>query len=267
LPVEGDLNDPEFSFGGVVLTVIVNLITKAATSPFALIGGLIGGDEEDLQVVQFSPGTVDLSPDQEAKLQSLAKALDARPGLALEVTGTASSGSDRMVLAEGKLQQNMRMAKLREQKASNQSVSRKEEEIVFTPEEENRLLKILYVQTLGTQPVQGVGTKAITAGSSLSPNPEIAGVEPSVEAAGKSGGRSLPQQELPPEVIKDRLLEAIDVADSELRQLAKERGKRIRNYLVSQGQIAAERILLVSSDLNPPSDQDFVPTHLALTAK
>ena len=267
LPVEGDLNDPEFSFGGVVLTVIVNLITKAATSPFALIGALIGGDEEDLQVVQFSPGTVDLSPDQEAKLQSLAKALDARPGLALEVTGTASSGSDRMVLAERKLQQNMHMAKLREQKIPTPSVPRKEEEIVFTPEEENRLLKILYVQTFGTQPVQGVGTKAIIAGSSISPNPEIAGVEPSVEVAGKPEGRPLRQQELPPEVIKDRLLEAIDVADSELRQLAKERGRRVRNYLVTQGKIAAERILLVSSNLNPPSDQDFVPTHLALTAK
>lgn len=267
LPVEGDLNDPEFSFGGVVLTVFVNLITKAATSPFALIGGLIGGNEEDLQVVQFSPGTVNLSPDQEAKLQSLAKALDARPGLALEVTGTASSGSDRMVLAEGKLQQNMRMAKLREQKAANQSVPRKEEEIAFSPEEENRLLKILYVQAFGTQPVEGGETQAITPGSSLSPNPEIAGVEPSGEAAGESTGRPPRQQELPSEAIKERLLEAIEVTNAELHQLAKGRGKQIRNYLVSQGHIAAERILLVSSDLQPPSEQDFVPTHLALTAK
>lgn len=267
LPVEGDLNDPEFSLGGVVLTVFVNLITKAATSPFALIGGLIGGDEEDLQVVPFSPGTVDLSPDQEAKLQSLAQALEARPGLALEVTGTASLGSDRIVLAERKLQQKMRMAHLREQNVSSQSIPRKEEEVVFTPEEERRLLKILYVQTFGVPPVQEVGPRGITTESGLSSTQEIAGDDRSVESGGEPGGQPRRQQELSPEAIKERLLKAVDVADSELRQLAKERGKQIRNYLVSQEHIAAERILLVSSDLNPPSDQDFVPTHLTLIAK
>jgi uncharacterized protein involved in outer membrane biogenesis len=267
LPMEGDLNNPEFSFGGVVLTALVNLINKAATSPFALIGGLVGGDEEDLQVVQFLPGTRDWSPDQEAKLQSLAQALNVRPGLVLEVTGTAGSGSDRMVLIEGKLQQNLRKAKLREQKIPHPSVPRKEEAMVFTPEEENRLLKILYVQTFGTQPVQGVGPSAIFTGSSLSPNSEIAGVDPSVEAEEKPGDRPLKPQELPPEVIKERLSKSIDVSDFELRQLAKDRGKQIRDYLLNQGRIPAERIVLVSSELNPPSDQEFVPSHLALTAK
>jgi uncharacterized protein involved in outer membrane biogenesis len=267
LPVEGDLNKPEFSFGGVLLTALTNLITKAATSPFTLIGGLIGSGEKDLQVVRFFPGTAGLMPGQEAKLQSLAQALDARPGLVLEVTGTASSGSDRRILAEGKLQQNLRRAKLREQKIPNQSVTQTEEELGFTPEEENRLLKILYVQTFGTQPLQGVGTMAITAGSNVSPNPEIAGVDPSGEEVGEGGNRPRSQQELAPEVIKDRLLETIEIADSELRQLATERGKRIRNFLVSEGQISVERILLVESELKPPSDQDFVPSHLALTTK
>jgi uncharacterized protein involved in outer membrane biogenesis len=43
LPVAGSLDDPEFSVWGVILQVITNLLTKAATSPFALLGSLAGG--------------------------------------------------------------------------------------------------------------------------------------------------------------------------------------------------------------------------------
>ena len=46
LPISGSLNDPEFSVGGLVIKVIVNLLGKALTSPFALIGSMFGGGEE-----------------------------------------------------------------------------------------------------------------------------------------------------------------------------------------------------------------------------
>jgi hypothetical protein len=39
LPVSGSINDPEFSVGGIVWRLILNLIGKALTSPFALFGG------------------------------------------------------------------------------------------------------------------------------------------------------------------------------------------------------------------------------------
>jgi hypothetical protein len=38
LPISGTLSDPQFSVGGLIFHVFVNLITKAVTSPFALIG-------------------------------------------------------------------------------------------------------------------------------------------------------------------------------------------------------------------------------------
>ena len=38
IPVSGSLDDPEFSVGGIIVKVIVNLISKAVTAPFALIG-------------------------------------------------------------------------------------------------------------------------------------------------------------------------------------------------------------------------------------
>ncbi len=43
LPVSGSLDDPEFSVAGIVVKMFVNLLVKAATSPFALLGVIFGG--------------------------------------------------------------------------------------------------------------------------------------------------------------------------------------------------------------------------------
>ncbi|MCD4804949.1 MAG: DUF748 domain-containing protein, partial [Desulfobacterales bacterium] len=51
LPVQGDLNDPEFSYGRIVVNALVNLITKIVSSPFDMLAGLIGGDGEGLSFV------------------------------------------------------------------------------------------------------------------------------------------------------------------------------------------------------------------------
>ena len=59
LPVKGELDDPEFSLGGIIIKVFINLITKAITSPFALISSLAGGGEE-LNLVSFAAGQSNL---------------------------------------------------------------------------------------------------------------------------------------------------------------------------------------------------------------
>ena len=43
LPVTGSIDDPKFSIWGVVWKIVVNLLVKAATSPFALLGAIFGG--------------------------------------------------------------------------------------------------------------------------------------------------------------------------------------------------------------------------------
>ncbi len=43
VPIQGTTDDPNFRIGRVVLRVIVNLLTKAAVSPFALLGSAFGG--------------------------------------------------------------------------------------------------------------------------------------------------------------------------------------------------------------------------------
>lgn len=86
LPVIGRTDDPKFSVWGVVGKILVNLLVKAATSPFALLGAISGGGEE-LSYLEFDPGTAVLPGTAEAKIGSLAKVLAERPGLQLEIEG------------------------------------------------------------------------------------------------------------------------------------------------------------------------------------
>ena len=75
MPVRGDLNEPDFRYGGVLLNALLNVITKVVTSPFAALGGLVGGGGEDLQFIEFQVGVDTLERAEQQKIESLAKAL------------------------------------------------------------------------------------------------------------------------------------------------------------------------------------------------
>ncbi len=92
LPVSGSLNDPQFSIGGIIWKVILNLLTKALTAPFAL---LAGAGSEDLSLVEFRPGTALVSAGGNAAIDKLAKALIDKPALNVTVTGAADPASER----------------------------------------------------------------------------------------------------------------------------------------------------------------------------
>jgi uncharacterized protein involved in outer membrane biogenesis len=99
LPVSGTLDDPTFRLGPIVWQVIRNLIVKAVTAPFALLGSLFAGSE-DAQFVDFGPGRADLEPAQSERLASLSKALVEKPDLQLEVPLDGSPELDGPALLE-----------------------------------------------------------------------------------------------------------------------------------------------------------------------
>lgn len=94
LPLSGSLNDPEFRIGPIIFKVIVNLIGKALTSPFALLASALGGDE-DLDHVTFAPGSAELSASARKGLDKIVQALTERPNLKLTVTGQSSLARER----------------------------------------------------------------------------------------------------------------------------------------------------------------------------
>jgi uncharacterized protein involved in outer membrane biogenesis len=75
IPVSGSLEDPQFSIGGVIWTVVKNLLVKVATSPLALLGAMFGDSEEDFSHISFAYGSSLLSSTETEKLQRMAQAL------------------------------------------------------------------------------------------------------------------------------------------------------------------------------------------------
>jgi hypothetical protein len=85
IPVRGNLNNPQFNFGGLIATAIGDVIGKIASAPFRALGGLFGGDDTDSDRVRFEPGSAALTPPQEETVAQIAKALGERPQLGIAV--------------------------------------------------------------------------------------------------------------------------------------------------------------------------------------
>jgi hypothetical protein len=105
LEVKGNINEPNFSVGGLVFKAFKNLIVKAVSAPFKLIAGLVGGGEDSgpLDAIAFAPGSEQLDAREKAKLDQLVKALAERPRLRLDVTGNTLPEADTQALAQMEL--------------------------------------------------------------------------------------------------------------------------------------------------------------------
>jgi hypothetical protein len=106
LPITGSLDDPQFSFGGIVWKVITNVLTKVVTAPFRALGALFGGGDEKLESIAFEAGARRLTPPEREKLVKLAAALNKRPALALSVNGTWNA-ADRVALQDRQLRRGL----------------------------------------------------------------------------------------------------------------------------------------------------------------
>ena len=97
LPVDGTLDDPDFHYGPAVWKALLNLLAKAATSPFTMLGNLFGGGA-DLSAVAFAPGKAELGPEAAKVVQGLVTSLAERPSIALDLEGAADPVADGAAL-------------------------------------------------------------------------------------------------------------------------------------------------------------------------
>lgn len=157
MPIRGNLDDPDFKYGKVVISTLLNLLTKVVASPFALIGKLVPGDgsAEDLEFIEFQPGSASLREEELKKLEALEQALDERVGLRLEVKGTADS------LLDGAALQAM---KLRAQLFAIQGGANPDQD-ELSPKVEQRLVEKLFAKLPPPDP-------ATTSGESAQPTVE-----------------------------------------------------------------------------------------------
>jgi hypothetical protein len=98
LPVRGNVDDPEFKYGGVVMKALANLIVGIVASPFKLLANLVGAESSELEYLHFVDGRSDLTGPELEKSVKLSEALKIRPELMLQFGGVVDPAADGVAL-------------------------------------------------------------------------------------------------------------------------------------------------------------------------
>ena len=220
LPITGTLDDPKFRLGPIIWKVFVNILEKAVTAPFALLGSLFGGGP-DMQFIDFRPGAADLEPAAVDKAMAMVKALNERPQLKIEVPIATVGELDRPALVETRY-----LAEVREAqavgKANRQRPAGAPDFDQLDPAEQIELLTQVYRTKLGGEPKFPESISKLKA-------------KPDVEAAKL-------------DFLKQALHEHIAIADSDLTALGQQRAMAVQHALLTDTQVDPARVFLVAND-------------------
>ncbi|MBN2449398.1 MAG: DUF748 domain-containing protein [Lentisphaeria bacterium] len=236
VPVRGDLDDPTFSVLRIVLKVVRDLVAKAATAPFALLGSLVGGGSgEELSFVVFAPGGAEVDEAGATKLGTLAKALAERPELGVEICGSVDPEEDRAALARMEMLRRARARKLADLvKEGRPAVP--VDEVTMAPEETERYLRLLYADA--APPTDTTPTAPPPARDETRGQEGDAATVPAPD-------EGTPRPEPPLSEVERVLLGTIDIGDQEVQSLARARAARVQEFLVREGKIEAARVFVV----------------------
>ena len=234
LPVQGDLNNPQFSVMPIVWQTLRNLVLRAAQAPFKFIAGLVGGSNVDLSTVPFVAGSAELQGDARQALDTLAKALEERPNLRLEVEGQAAQSADGPLLAEQRLQREFRETWYKVLQRRGDRVPASPDELTVAEDEQAALLEGIYRTRLKQQP----------------------------PAEWVELDKEQRQQNM-----RKAVLDSWAQSKLLLRQLAQQRAATIKDYLVEQGGLYDERVYLIDANLGEPEADGRVLTTLHLDSQ
>lgn len=104
IPLNGDLSNPQFQVGQIIVETMFTMVREVVASPFKLLGRIAGMGEANLSHVSFAAGTASLDKAAEKVLQGLADALQKRPQLTLTLTPTKPTDADRKALLDQQFQ-------------------------------------------------------------------------------------------------------------------------------------------------------------------
>ena len=233
LPVSGSLDDPQFEVSALVSQVVTNLLKKALTSPFSLLTAASGGGSgatpgaggDDLAFVDFAPGSDELSAPGQKKLDAVAKALLDRPAIRIEMAPDWDPVKDVEALKRSALLQRLKEAK----PAAQGKNAPPADATPLDPAQYAALLKAAYEKEAPPRPA----------------------------AKAEAAPPKAPAQEPSKDEMEAFLLERTPIGDEELHALAARRGERVKGYLVVQGHLPAERILVADSGGAKASRVDF----------
>lgn len=280
LPVAGRVDDPAFHIGPTVARTLVGLLTKVATSPFALLGAAFGGGGEELAVQLFDAGAPQPRENEVKKLATLHRALADRPGLRVELTGQFDPAVDRAPLRERELARRIDAVARRLQQAAGLP-----EDAPLAPTTEVAALAALFAENFPEVVAAQAAAAAARAIPSPTPVPEVSVSAPAPDAnrdgllarllrllaerlrrpAGPATSQAATPAPAPavtpspvpatesvadapqvapitPEQMAAQLLATVEIDDAALQELARARANAVRERLLQGTGLSPERV-------------------------
>ncbi len=220
LPVTGSLDDPEFSVWKVVLQILVNLISKAATAPFALLGALLGGGEE-LGYLEYDPGSAVVADANATKIEKLTTALYERPSLKLEIEGHVDPEKDSEGLRQREFMRKLKVQKFNRRLKQGQP-SIPIDELTIEPAEYEQYLKPAYKAETFPKPRNIIGFA----------------------------------KDLPVPEMEKLILTHIQIQDDDLRLLASQRAMKAKDAILQSNKVEPERLFIIEPKSLSPEKRD-----------
>jgi hypothetical protein len=98
IPIEGDVNHPDFHYGPIVWDAFKTLLVNTIKAPFNALSKLFGSSEEAIDTVGFRAGSATLEPPQREKIAQLVSSLSDRPKISLVLHGLIQEEADLRAL-------------------------------------------------------------------------------------------------------------------------------------------------------------------------
>ena len=264
VPVSGNIDDPDVRLRKAIMRVIVNLLTKAATSPFSLLGSLIGGGGEELAFQEFLPGSSALQAEQGKKLETVVKMLESRPALGVAIEGQYDGPADTYALQRIRLADQIRR-KIWEQRHAVDPNIAPPDQLEISPEENLAMVRKLYDEKFppGTEFGEPLPAKPEVIAATAPAKPgfmkRVVNIITFQDARAKKPAEKdltvlkeeyaetaklAAEKGVPLEEMAGRLAQAVAVTDDDLRTLAAARAAIVRDYFLNEGKVTADRIFL-----------------------
>ncbi len=222
LPVVGSLDDPKFRIWPIVWQIVGNIIEKAVTAPFQLIGSLFAGAEK-AQFVDFAPGASGLPPGSAEALGTFAKALVERPAINLDIPAGPAITADATGIADNRIN-----AALMEKEASKGTPA---DIAKLSLDDRHDRLEDLYGAKLGKDPeFPEFPEDTLKAGASATPARDEDGQKTFLEA----------------EWMRAQLRPAFAPSQAELAALGLARATAVRDALLTGQAIDPARVFLAT---------------------
>jgi outer membrane protein OmpA-like peptidoglycan-associated protein len=251
LPVRGNVDAPEFSYGHLIWQALVTVIRRVATAPFRALGGLFGRDADQLESIAFEAGSDTVRPPEREKLKRVAEVLDKRPQLKLVVHGGYEAKIDGEAL---------RSLRVRRDLARRLEIALKPGEdpgpVAFDQAKTQRALEALLAERDGDKAVA-----EFQASYEKSTGKKADRVNPVLAFVGRgSADRAFY------EALFRRLVESTPLPDAELTALGQRRGEATARALKEAAGQSAARVEVGDTQAAAKAERSAVPTRLELGA-